>query len=311
MTTEKLNQNDTHPIYNIKAAAQMTGLLPVTLRAWERRYGLPAPKRGGQGYRLYSEHDVRTLRWLKGQLEQGMSISRAAGLLAELRAGGEDPALEINLKQSIPITTELLKVQLLAALTAFNEPGATEALRRGFALYTVDQVLLEVIEPALVELGEAWHAGELPIVVEHFATQLCVQQLTGMLTAAQAPSRNGTIVAACAPGELHQVGLLMVVAMLRWRGWNVRYLGQNISLERLAEALAPLRPKLLLFSATWAEAAQALEGLAGEIAQFRTPRPKVALGGQGFRSITPERLPGVHLEGKLPEMIEQIERMIQ
>ena len=131
MTTEILNQTDTHPIYNIKAAAQMTGLLPVTLRAWERRYGLPAPQRGGQGYRLYSEHDVRTLRWLKGQLEQGMSISRAAGLLAELRAGGQDPALEINLKQSTPMTTEVLKGQLLAAMTAFNEPGAAEALRRG------------------------------------------------------------------------------------------------------------------------------------------------------------------------------------
>ena len=50
---------------------------------------------------------------------------------------------------------------------------------------------MEVIEPALVELGEAWHAGELPIAVEHFAAQLCVQPLTGMLAAAQAPTGTG------------------------------------------------------------------------------------------------------------------------
>jgi len=80
-------------IYNVKAAAQLTELSPVTLRAWERRYGLPSPKRSSQGYRLYSEYDLRTLRWLKAQLETGLSISRAAGRLGELRAAGHDPAI--------------------------------------------------------------------------------------------------------------------------------------------------------------------------------------------------------------------------
>ena len=50
------------PVYNIKAVSRLLGLLPVTLRAWERRYGLPNPIRGDQGYRLYSEHDLCTLR---------------------------------------------------------------------------------------------------------------------------------------------------------------------------------------------------------------------------------------------------------
>lgn len=84
--------SDSAPIYNVKAAAQLAELSPVTLRAWERRYGLPSPQRGSQGYRLYSEYDIRTLRWLKAQLGTGLSISRAAGRLAELRAAGHDPA---------------------------------------------------------------------------------------------------------------------------------------------------------------------------------------------------------------------------
>jgi MerR family transcriptional regulator, light-induced transcriptional regulator len=36
------------------------------------------------------------------------------------------------------------------------------------------------------------------------------------------------IVAACAPGEMHQIGLLMLVVMLRWRGWDVKYLGPDL-----------------------------------------------------------------------------------
>ena len=78
---ESRNRKEHLPIYNIKAVSRLVGLLPVTLRAWERRYGLPLPGRGGQGYRLYSEHDVRTLRWLKAQIENGLSIGRAVEYL--------------------------------------------------------------------------------------------------------------------------------------------------------------------------------------------------------------------------------------
>jgi len=75
---EDVNQPDLQPVYNIKAVARLVNLLPVTLRAWERRYGLPSPLRGDQGYRLYSEYDLRTLRWLINQVEAGLSIGRAA-----------------------------------------------------------------------------------------------------------------------------------------------------------------------------------------------------------------------------------------
>ncbi len=82
---------DHSPKYNVQAVAKLVGLSPVTLRAWERRYGLPSPARGEHGYRLYSDYDVRTLRWLKQQTETGLSISRAVNHLVELRAHGQDP----------------------------------------------------------------------------------------------------------------------------------------------------------------------------------------------------------------------------
>lgn len=80
------------PHYNVKAVANLVGIAPVTLRAWERRYGLPTPLRGSQGYRLYSDHDVRTLLWLKARTAEGMSISRAAEQLLHMRSTGADPA---------------------------------------------------------------------------------------------------------------------------------------------------------------------------------------------------------------------------
>ena len=74
--------------------ANLVGVAPVTLRAWERRYGLPTPQRGAQGYRLYSDYDVRTLRWLKARTAEGMSISRAAEHLMHLRRSGADPVAD-------------------------------------------------------------------------------------------------------------------------------------------------------------------------------------------------------------------------
>jgi MerR family transcriptional regulator, light-induced transcriptional regulator len=302
------------PVYNIKAVSRLVGLLPVTLRAWERRYGLPHPGRGDQGYRLYSEYDVRTLRWLKAQIEAGLSIGRAVEYLTELRTGGFDPAIETTYQgrpapsQAISPTLDTLAEQLLDALVHFDEPGALEVMRRAFALYSVDQVLMLVVQPTLVILGEAWHRGEMPIAVEHYATQFCMQHLMSMLAAAAPPSHVGIIVAACAPGELHQVGILILVVMLRWRGWDVKYLGPDLPLEQLEEALRPIQPQVLMFSANRVETAERLNRLPEVLARFPQPHPVVILGGQAFQAThLPETVPALYLNMSPTEIVQRIE----
>lgn len=315
--------NDQVPIYNIKAVSRLVGLLPVTLRAWERRYGLPRPGRGGQGYRLYSEHDIRTLRWLKAQNESGLSIGRAVDYLNELRASGIDPAYEAVYQPSRsaeqpaaqPSSTSpslnSLYEEFLDALLHFEERKALEVMRRAFAIYAVDQVLTQVVEPTLVTVGEAWHRGELPIAVEHYATQFCMQHLMSMLAAAAPPTRKGIIVAACAPGELHQIGLLMLVVMLRWRGWDVKYLGPDLALDRLVEALQPLHPQILMFSANRLETASKLMILPELIARFPNPQPLVLLGGQAFQAARlPTSVPALYLDGSLVDIVEKIEQLM-
>lgn len=306
------------PVYNIKAVSRLVGLLPVTLRAWERRYGMPRPNRGDQGYRLYSEHDIRTLRWLKAQIETGLSIGRAVEYLNELRTSGQDPAEGVSYQtpvrppaSSASPSLHILADHLLDALSHFDEPAALEVMRRAFALYSVDQVLTEVVQPVLITFGEAWHNGELPIAVEHYATQFCLQHLMGMMAAAAPPSRMGVIVAACAPGEMHQIGLLMLVVMLRWRGWDIKYLGPDLPLDKLAEALIPVRPQILMFSANRVETAANLSALPALLSRFAPPQPIVVLGGQAFLQVRlPEDVPAVYLHGSPGEIVHQIEELM-
>ncbi len=314
MTNNTGNARDINlPVYNIKAVARMTGLRPVTLRAWERRYGLPSPSRGDQGYRLYSEYDLRTLRWLKFQIDSGLNISRAVDYLVELRAMGRDPSTESTPESSDqPISLDFLCSELLRSLMHFDDASANEYMSKAFALYSIDQVLTQVIEPVLVEVGEAWHRGELPIAIEHYTTQFFIQHLKSMLGASAPVAHRAVIVAAGGPGELHEVGLLLVVVMLRWRGYDVKYLGPDLKLDRLEEAVGLLHPRLLLFSATRKETADSLQAeLAELLKRFPQPQPLIALGGQGFHeaeSDGPEV--GVVIKDAPAAMITAIENLL-
>ncbi len=66
----------TEPTFTIKAVQNRTGIKPVTLRAWERRYDLLQPTRMENGYRLYSERDVQLLLWVQRRLDSDVSISQ-------------------------------------------------------------------------------------------------------------------------------------------------------------------------------------------------------------------------------------------
>src|SRR5690349_4960096 len=76
-----LEHYSTVPLFNTKAVVRQTGVPAPTLRAWERRYGALAPQRGENDYRLYSERDIAIIRWLREQVENGLSISQAIALL--------------------------------------------------------------------------------------------------------------------------------------------------------------------------------------------------------------------------------------
>ena len=66
------------PAYNLKVVLKETGIAADTLRAWERRYGLPMPQRSAGGHRLYSQRDIETINEASGggafHLPRGRSV---------------------------------------------------------------------------------------------------------------------------------------------------------------------------------------------------------------------------------------------
>jgi DNA-binding transcriptional MerR regulator len=71
--------------FRIQVVSELTAVPAPTLRAWERRYGIPTPARTASAYRLYSDHDVAMVRRLRDLCANGMSIAEAARMIGEAR----------------------------------------------------------------------------------------------------------------------------------------------------------------------------------------------------------------------------------
>ena len=64
----------------IAAVAARTGVTVASLRAWERRYGFPHPRRLAGGHRRYSEQDVAAIERVLAERQAGRSLDSAVAL---------------------------------------------------------------------------------------------------------------------------------------------------------------------------------------------------------------------------------------
>ncbi|MFN3705943.1 MAG: MerR family transcriptional regulator [Thermoflexales bacterium] len=274
------------PVFNVKAVSLQADIDPATLRAWERRYGIPNPSRNSSGYRLYSMRDVAILRWLKAQLQNGLTISKAVALLRSLEAANGHATADADSQARLPASWQRLHDELIAAAMDFDELRIEQTLSEAFALFPVEDVCTQLIYPTLTTIGEMWQAGEVSVSVEHFITNVFRRRLLALMASAPMPHWPGRIVAACAPGELHEMGLLTLALFLRRWGFHVIYLGQSLALARLNEALDKIHPDVALLSAsTLPTAASLLETVRHIRTQPGQEQLTVAFGGRIFNTL--------------------------
>src|SRR5512134_3318763 len=136
------------PAFNLKVVLKETGIAADTLRAWERRYGLPMPQRSAGGHRLYSQRDIETIKWLMKRQAEGLSISRAVDLWNERLASGTDPLAAPIPPAILPAssaTLESLRRDWLAACFKYDTVAAEQLLNQAFAVHSVEVTCTEVI----------------------------------------------------------------------------------------------------------------------------------------------------------------------
>ena len=97
-------------LYPIRAVSALTGVNSITLRAWERRYGLIKPVRTPKGHRLYTREDIDLIHKVTALLDKGVAISQVRAALglrqeADTAKPATDPKATVAVKYSSPPCT--------------------------------------------------------------------------------------------------------------------------------------------------------------------------------------------------------------
>jgi MerR family transcriptional regulator, light-induced transcriptional regulator len=307
------------PTYNIKVVLNKTGIAADTLRAWERRYGLPVPQRTAGGHRLYSDRDIETIKWLLARQEEGLSISRAVDLWNEQIASGTDPLADIASRSAsstlaiappTPDTTiDTLRANWIQACQAFDELTAEQILNQAFSVFPIEAVCTDLIQKGLSEIGDLWYENRLSVQQEHFASNLAMRRLDALLSAAPPPTRPETILVGCPADEWHTFTPLLLSLFLRRRGYRVVYLGANIPSARFTETTRETKADLIVLVAQQLPSAATLQHAALSLTNKGRP---VAFGGRIFnlRPSLTEYIPGYFLGYDIGAAIGEIEKIL-
>ncbi|MDH4553802.1 MerR family transcriptional regulator [Pseudomonas sp. BN417] len=133
----------------IREVARQTGVNPVTLRAWERRYGLIVPLRTGSGHRLYSAEDVARIRLILTWMERGIAVGQVKGLL-------NTPQTPTAADASPASPWEEQRRYLMQAIANLAERQLDERFNAAMALYPPLTLYRQLLQPLLDELEQRW-----------------------------------------------------------------------------------------------------------------------------------------------------------
>ncbi|MBN1264175.1 MAG: MerR family transcriptional regulator [Anaerolineales bacterium] len=315
MTTPTYPDTSTIHHLNMKAVVRETGIKADTLRAWERRYGIPSPERSKGGHRLYSERDVKILFWLKARQDEGLTIKLAVDQWRQLLQEGTDPFVG---QLSRPYTSasgpgvttvDTLRERWVKACCSFEEMEADLTLSTAFAMFPPEVVCIDLITEGLAQIGELWESGEVSVQQEHFASEIARRKLETLIAASPAPARSGKVLILCPPGEEHSFIPLLITFLLRQSGRAVVFLGANVPVEKLEVAVRSLKPVLVILSASQLISAASMFDL---LQVLHNENVLSAFGGSMFvrhpRFIT--SIPAHYLGDNLKEVVGRVESLI-
>ena len=130
----------------IREVSRVTGVNAVTLRAWERRYGLVTPHRTLKGHRLYTEENVRQIQDILTWLGRGVAVGQVKELLHA----------PLSLKNNPDDTEHDLQQRFADALLAFDTPAVESLFSQAMNTLSVEHVVCHLLEPVLLHLQQRW-----------------------------------------------------------------------------------------------------------------------------------------------------------
>ncbi|MCM2330248.1 DNA-binding transcriptional regulator, MerR family [Geopseudomonas sagittaria] len=232
-------------LYPIREVSRLTGVNPVTLRAWERRYGLIQPTRTDSGHRLYSLADIDAVRSILAWIERGVAVSKVGKILARSNTA-KAPSAPAYDDVAVGEWGEW-QAQLRRAVAAFDEVGLERLYGQVFSSYPLAVVFQDVLLPVWQELllrQDGFGQTSEWLFLDTFLRGRALQRL--QLSRGQSEER---VLLAALPGHGHELELLVTGLLLAGSDLAVSLLGIGQPFDELPLVCEKIQPQaLVLFS---------------------------------------------------------------
>jgi len=283
-------------LWPMGAVTRRTGISEHTLRAWERRFGFPKPKRLPSGHRRYTAGQVQQLLLIEEALGAGyragdvvpLPFDRLVDLLKEAGIGGATEP------EAWPQWFEGIST----GCRSFDRIALTEQLHQDAMTLGIPTFLRERVAPAVVAVGDAWARGDLQIRHEHFFSEVLEDVLRGLRSTVEGKGAGRAVVLATLPGELHALGLQIAALAIAASGRQVRIIGTETPIEDLVAAEAEVDAAAVGLSVT---AFGVTDGTVDQVVELRRKLPsrtRLWLGGAGAAEL-----------GNLPVSVEVLDTL--
>jgi DNA-binding transcriptional MerR regulator/methylmalonyl-CoA mutase cobalamin-binding subunit len=215
-------------LYTIGTVSKLTGVGAITLRAWERRYGLIQPIRKESGHRLYSREHIDQINRITALTQKGMRISQVRAEMLET-----DSSTDPDDHNDSDAWNEYLN-SMIASIVSFDENRLEEIYNEALSLYPIGLVTRRLLTPLLIELGLRWESQQGSIAEEHFFAFYLRNKLGARFHHRSRANTGPLVLLAGLPGEYHEIGLLIFALAAQESGYRLLTLGANMPLNELA-----------------------------------------------------------------------------
>ena len=292
---ETISSIGSEPKHPIRLVAHRTGLTVDLIRAWEKRYQVVDPARSDTKRRLYSDHDIERLRLIRIAKQAGRRLADIASLsLEELRDVVSEDTQYSDRLESAPVyptgwNTEGVREAeqdlvdaMLYAVASMDQHAFDQLLQEGLVNQSIPVFLQQTLAPFLRELGEATRRGELRIAHEHLATAHLRTFLGAFRFRENFTGHEPKIVITTPTGQLHELGALMVAALVSVDGWQPLYLGPSTPADEIAACAKQAGAKAISLSLTYPADDPRIPTELTRLAQQLDGSVSVFVGGQAL-----------------------------
>ncbi|TNB99261.1 MerR family transcriptional regulator [Pseudomonas jessenii] len=232
-------------LFPIREVSRLTGVNPVTLRAWERRYGLIQPTRTESGHRLYSMTEIERVRSIVDWIDRGVAVSKVGKILA--RTEPLKALAHIIPDDLVQADYAQWQQQVQLAVSSFDDRALDQVYNQIFSSYSLPVVFQNILMPLWLQMLQRQDAfGQTSewLFFDGFLRARVLQRIVAL----RGTQPRKVIVSALA-GQCRELELLVAALFLSGNDAGVRVLTTGQPFDELALVCERIKPQaLVLFS---------------------------------------------------------------